>query len=402
MSLPEYFIFTDIGHDIDDALAFVGPLGRLHKDKKIKIVGIVVQLKPTKERVWLMLGLLAAMGITDIPVAHGPATDERPWKLQPYEFDSGLKALAQKEAKAQNKGGNFLKLAEDRLIKKVDGKPRTDKSVRVLVLTNFQRIMQVMNHVGEGAFKNAVSEIHLQSGLNPEQPGWNMFKDAGNNMQDVDAAEKFFAWSRKHTDISYYIYTNQAALPARFPQQDFYKKIEFEDPSKPKPGNIGLIQKYLRNVHTNQCGLYYNDSNRMIGGKNVPVIENRGRGWYFKTYLPQIYQKQPDGNDEKGNPKWKPKMGNNEEGEELPVYDIEYPYEATDYVKQLYQYAEVIPYDPIVALGSVAQVTGKAPAKKALSNETEKYEVGSNIGFGSKEAEDIKEMVLEYLGKTFA
>ncbi|KAF2648808.1 hypothetical protein K491DRAFT_228891 [Lophiostoma macrostomum CBS 122681] len=381
MVVPEYFIFTDIGHDIDDALAFT-ILAPLHKAGKIKIAGIVVQLAPTDKRVTLMLGLLAALGVTDVPVAHGPAGEEPPWKLQPYEFDEGLQSLAPRN---QNMGDGFLKLAEERLVTKKGKSRGKDEKVRVLVLTNFQRFVQVVNHVGEDAVKAAVSEIHVQSGLDAKKPGWNINEDAGNNKQHLPSAKWFFEWSAKEKRIPFYIYTNQSALPARFSQQEFYKIIQFQDRTKPGSGNMAKVRNYLRNVHETQCENYYIDSNRMVNGVNVPVIEGRGRDWYFKTYLPKIYKKQDGGG---------PKM----EGGK-PFYDKEYPLATTDYIQQLYQFAEVIPYDPLVALGSVREVTGFSPDAKKLGDE--KHEIGSNVKFESKEARDISNNVKTYLGNAF-
>src|SRR5690625_452156 len=65
--MQKIIIDTDIGDDIDDALA----LALVLNSPELEVVGITTVFKNTKIRTQLTLGLLEAYGKSDIPVATG-------------------------------------------------------------------------------------------------------------------------------------------------------------------------------------------------------------------------------------------------------------------------------------------------------------------------------------------
>ncbi|KAF2647402.1 hypothetical protein K491DRAFT_723462 [Lophiostoma macrostomum CBS 122681] len=422
-------IFSDNGHDADDIQA--RKFGQhLHKKGSVKILFEVVQLTLKSEQVTqfniskkqalndrakLTSGDNVATGITNIPVAHGDPETEAMWPYHPsYETYKPLVELGAKHP-------NLLHLGKKEMETLVAGifaelKQKKEK-LTIIVLTNFQQLEVVRDHIGGALFDEVVSEIHMQNSLPlpatlPKPPAgqgmtfipppgffetagppdkmaweWKHDKSAANTSQHEQSAEKFFAWSKNNKNIQFFVYSKGAAMPVSYPSPKYFESILLgSHAGKAAGGNLGIEQDWFRLVQKNVAWEYFRDS-----CKNPPIIPNRTKEWYLRVFCGIVGEAEVS--------KY-PMTADDKKNEEM-------------FFSKLYDKVGVVPYDPIAFLGAIRDIKDIGWTKipfVAVKDQKNKWYLGENIdpkfhkdkAGPTAEAERVRKIILATLKAAFS
>mmetsp|Transcript_24513 Transcript_24513/g.51331 ORF Transcript_24513/g.51331 Transcript_24513/m.51331 type:complete len:872 (+) Transcript_24513:294-2909(+) len=178
-------VITDIGRDIDDALALV-MLSSLKKIFILNPLAVIVTLPPLEDRACLARTVLDSLGMHDVPVGLG--TDEacpseitlKPFngitQQNPFYFERGSSLMARTLSEAE------------------------DKSVKLLCLANLKDISDLIIKQ-EALFRTKVKEVVIMGGASHLEAREQLVPDeaASNNSCDLTAARHVYAECQQHS-----------------------------------------------------------------------------------------------------------------------------------------------------------------------------------------------------------
>mmetsp|Transcript_40849 Transcript_40849/g.85836 ORF Transcript_40849/g.85836 Transcript_40849/m.85836 type:complete len:880 (+) Transcript_40849:206-2845(+) len=178
-------VITDIGRDIDDAMAIV-MLSTLKKMFVINPLAVIVTLAPVKDRACLARMVLDSLGMQDVPVGIGTdvGCPEGPMSLR------GFNGVFQENQFQFERASSLMA----RVL--TDAEP---KSVKLLCLANLKDIFELT--VKEDAlFRTKVKEVVVMGGASYSEARQQLIPDetASNNSCDLEAARQVYAECQKN------------------------------------------------------------------------------------------------------------------------------------------------------------------------------------------------------------
>lgn len=170
-------VITDIGRDIDDALALV-ILSSLRKMCVINPLAVIITLEPTEDRACLARTILDSLSMHDVPVGIGTDVDF-PGEITLHCFDNVVRQTS----------FQFESNLMSRVLK--DAEP---KSVKLVCLANLKDTSElIMKH--ETLFRTKVKEVVVMGGAVFSESQNQLIPDdtAFNNSCDLEAARLVYA-----------------------------------------------------------------------------------------------------------------------------------------------------------------------------------------------------------------
>lgn len=171
-------VITDVGRDIDDAVALV-ILASLKRMYMINPLAVIVTLDPVKERACLARLLLDSLGLHDVPVGIGTDGGSRAGvELHCFDGVCACQNLFQFE-KGSDLMSRFLGGAES-------------KSVKLLCMANLKDVSHIFDTHSE--LLDKINEIVMMGGAHYSDETQQLIpdEDAYNNHCDVNAARRVY------------------------------------------------------------------------------------------------------------------------------------------------------------------------------------------------------------------
>lgn len=329
--IPHLFVFTDIGKDIDDLIALLF-LAQLHKEKRVKIVGVITSITPALKRAKLLRRIFERMGLgsKEIPIAYGTdGTDEKNSHAEEkYEFDHiGELTLDLPIWNDVNKK-DYIEFG----VQILQDADKSGKKLRVLVLTSSQDVNTVAQ-ANRALFDKVVTEVHMQGGLTKDEDDeWIADpKDAQNMRFNSESTMAFWQILQENkSSLSWAVYTKYAATKCPFYIEDFATESV----------QMGGVGKYMQQVSSAQNFEFFRRALINQYTQDVQDIE-----WFINIRTTLKF-------------------------DQVPPFDTSLPKEEA--VRRLWDFvsphATLVPYDAIAAVGCVSDV----------------LEDGGGLGFGLK------------------
>ncbi|KAF2746961.1 hypothetical protein M011DRAFT_458967 [Sporormia fimetaria CBS 119925] len=316
-------VVTDIGNDYDDMMAIL-ILGFYHKLRKIRLRGIIVTLRPIEERAQLTDGLFRKMDITDVEVALGTKGTDHD-REQAAWTEEAMNA----SFRSRNKHDfpDYLDLSK----RVLEDARRKGEKVRILSIAGLRDTWKIIER-DEQLFREVVSEVHIQGGVDDQ---FHAAQDARNNTDDLDAANRVYAFLKDH-NIPCTIYNKLAAFVSGFKKDVF-------DPGNYNRKHMKEVAAYIHNIHDRQKLAFYTEALKPKQERHNTWMD---RGWFIKSSCTA----------------------------DLPnSLKIDEKSSADEIIK----YTKVTPYDPIAALGCIREVVHVPVPRMRLTGEM--YVVGQNL-----------------------
>ncbi|KAL7534819.1 hypothetical protein ACHAXR_008206 [Thalassiosira sp. AJA248-18] len=173
-------VITDIGRDIDDALALV-ILSSLKKMCIINPLAVITTLAPDKERACLARTILDSLGMPNVPVGFGTDVACPPGEITLHCF----KSVSQLNLYQFERGSTLM----SRILANAE-----PKSVKLLCIANLKDISElIVKH--EFLFRTKVKEVVMMGGASYSEARQQLIPDdtAFNNTCDLEAARHVYA-----------------------------------------------------------------------------------------------------------------------------------------------------------------------------------------------------------------
>jgi hypothetical protein len=308
--IPNVIVVTDIGNDYDDMMALL-ILGYYHQQKKIRLKGVIVTLKPALRRAQMAYGLLNSCMKINVEVAVGTedlvkAREHDKWT------DEALRADFVSTQKTDFR--THLQLSKS-VFESVE---KEKQKIRFLSLAGLRTSWEIVEQ-DKDLFARIVSEVHCQGGCQwdptASEAKGKVIKareDARNNVDDMAAADKFYKFVQEKK-IPCTAYEKEAAYTSGFKKTIFDPEAASES-MKP-------VAEYIYKIHDKQKEVYYKAA---CGPEEDRFLKNMDREWFLKSCCKDL----PD-----------EIAKNKEAGAEMVI-----------------PYTIVTPYDPIAALGCIQDV----------------------------------------------
>ena len=204
--VPLVMVITDIGKDIDDAMALSILCYADAVEKRIQILSVVANLKSAELRANRVKGFLDSMGCPEVDVGTGTVGSSEDHFEREYEYDNVMRS----DINFFQGGLSLMKSVLERL-------RVSNRKARVVCISSLRDISELCEEDPQ-LVKSTIESFHIQGGVRvaPNGAGIVPSVDASNNRFDMEAATSFYSFVYNQS-IKCTVCTKQAAFASKLP-----------------------------------------------------------------------------------------------------------------------------------------------------------------------------------------